>query len=325
MWLSQRQTSLPIAIVVGGVVAVLLHWKQPLHRFVEQIGERDIRAMMQFVLIALVIFPVLPDQSYGPYEVLNPREIWRVVVLIVGIELAGYVAYKLFGQQAGALLGGVLGGLISSTATTVSYARRARSAPDAAALVALVIMIASSIALARVIMELAVVAPAILAQLAPPLGAMFVLMALKSAGTYLLSRGARDTMPAQENPAELKSALIFGAIYAVVIFAVAAAKEYFGTGGLYVVALLSGLTDLDAITLSTGRLAAENRIDIPTGWRLILLAALANLVFKGGTVALLGPPQLTRRIVVLFGIAVVGGLLIFWLWPNDLRLPWAPR
>jgi uncharacterized membrane protein (DUF4010 family) len=114
-------------------------------------------------------------------------------------------------------------------------------------------------------------------------------------------------------------------VYAVVIFAIAAAKDYFGTGGLYVVAVLSGLTDLDAITLSTGRLAAANRIDIATGWRLILLAALANLVFKGGIVAVLGPPALTWRIVVLFGIAVVGGLLIFWLWPNDLMLPWPPR
>jgi uncharacterized membrane protein (DUF4010 family) len=313
------------AIVVGGVVAVLLHLKQPLHRFVEQIGERDIHAMMQFVLIALVILPVLPDQTYGPYAVLNPREIWRVVVLIVGIGLAGYVAYKLVGQQAGALLGGVLGGLISSTATTVSYARRAKRAPDAATLAALVIMIASSIAFVRVIVELAVVAPGILGQVAPPLGAMFVLMALLSAGSYVLSRGARDEIPQQANPAELKSALIFGVVYAVVIFAIAAAKDYFGTGGLYVVAVLSGLTDLDAITLSTGRLAAANRIDIATGWRLILLAALANLVFKGGTVAVLGPPALTWRIVVLFGITVIGGLLIFWLWPNELMLPWPPR
>jgi uncharacterized membrane protein (DUF4010 family) len=313
------------AIVVGGVVAVLLHWKQPLHRFVERIGERDIHAMMQFVLIALVILPVLPDQTFDPYQVLNPREIWRVVVLIVGIGLAGYVAYKLVGQKAGALLGGVLGGLISSTATTVAYARRTKSAPDAAALAALVIMIASSIAFVRVIVELAVVAPGILSQVVPPLGAMFVLMALLSTGSYFLSRGARDEMPEQENPAELKSALIFGAIYAVVIFAVAAAKEYFGTGGLYVVALLSGLTDLDAITLSTGRLAAENRLDIATSWRLILLAALANLVFKGGTVAVLGPRRLLGRIAALFGVAVVGGLLIFWLWPNDMMLPWLPR
>ncbi|HEU5101108.1 MAG TPA: DUF4010 domain-containing protein [Roseiflexaceae bacterium] len=312
------------AIVVAGVVAVLLHWKQPLHRFVDKIGEQDIHAVMQFVLIALVIYPVLPDQTYGPYDVLNPREIWRVVVLIVGIGLAGYVAYKLFGRQAGTLLGGVLGGLISSTATTVSYARRAKSAPDTAALAALVIVIASSIAFARVIVEIAIVAPGILGQVAPPLGAMFVLMVLISAGTYILSRGGRDEMPEQENPAELKSALIFGVIYTVVIFAVAAAKDYFGTGGLYVVALISGLTDVDAITLSTARLAAASEIDIPISWRVILLASLANLVFKAGTVAVLGSPQLTKRIAVLFGIAIVGGLLIFWLWPSDLVLP-SPR
>ena len=111
----------------------------------------------------------------------------------------------------------------------------------------------------------------------------------------------------------------------MVIFAVAVAKEYFGTGGLYVVALLSGLTDVDAITLSTGRLAAEGRLDTATSWRLILLATPANLVFKGGAVAVLGSRPLLGRIAVLFGIAVVGGLLIFWLWPNDLTLPWLPR
>jgi uncharacterized membrane protein (DUF4010 family) len=158
--------------------------------------------------------------------VFNPREIWRVVVLIVGIELAGYLAYKMFGQKAGTILGGVLGGLISSMATTVSYARRAKSAPDAAALAAVVIMIASTIAFARVIVEVAVVAPGILGRVAPPLGAMCVLMALISAGASFLSRGARDELPEQENSAELKSALIFGAIYAVVIFAVAAAQDY---------------------------------------------------------------------------------------------------
>jgi uncharacterized membrane protein (DUF4010 family) len=111
----------------------------------------------------------------------------------------------------------------------------------------------------------------------------------------------------------------------VIIFAVAAVQDYFGAGGLYVVAVLSGLTDLDAITLSTARLAAENRIEIATSWRLILLAGLANLVFKGAIVALLGPPPLMWRIAALFGSAVVGGLLILWLWPNDLMLPWLPQ
>jgi uncharacterized membrane protein (DUF4010 family) len=303
-----------VAVAVGGLAAVLLYLKEPLHRFVERIGEHDLRAIMQFVVIALIILPLLPDRTYGPYDVLNPYEIWRMVVLIVGIGLAGYAAYKAFGERAGALLGGVLGGLISSTATTVSYARRTRAAPDAAALAMLVIMIASSIAFARIIVEVSVVAPQLLGQIAPPLGAMLALMLALSAGAYLLGRGQHDQMPAQGNPAELKSALVFGAIYALVIVGVAAAKDLFGNSGLYLVALISGLTDVDAITLSTANLARTQRLDAANAWRIILIAALANLAFKGALVALLGHRRLLARAGALFGIALAGGLAILWLW-----------
>lgn len=305
------------AVAIGGAAAVLLHFREPLHRFVEKMGDHDTRALMQFVLIALVILPVLPNRAYGPYAVFNPYDIWRMVVLIVGIGIGGYVAYKLFGRGAGTLLGGVLGGLISSTATTVSYARRSKDLPAAAPLAALVILIASTIAFARVIVEVAVVAPGTLARLAPPLGAMLGLMILLSAGMYFLNRGQEaEEMPEQENPAELGSALWFGALYALVLFAVAAVKDHFGSSGLYVVALLSGLTDVDAITLSTANLVKSGRIAADTGWRLILLASLSNLVFKGGAVMALGHRRLSARIVVLFGIALAGGALILLLWPR---------
>src|SRR5208283_1016413 len=105
-----------VAIALGGAVALLLYFKGPMHAFVARIGDNDLRAIMQFVLVALVIWPVLPDQDYGPYAVLNPHLIWFMVVLMIGLSLAGYVAYKLFGEQVGAVLAGVLGGLISSTA-----------------------------------------------------------------------------------------------------------------------------------------------------------------------------------------------------------------
>jgi uncharacterized membrane protein (DUF4010 family) len=118
--------SMAVAAVLGGTVAVLLHLKEPLHRFMGRMGERDLRAIMQFVLIALVILPILPDRMFGPYDVLNPHQIWWMVVLIVGLSLAGYVAFKLVGANAGAVLSGVLGGVISSTATTVTYSRRAK-------------------------------------------------------------------------------------------------------------------------------------------------------------------------------------------------------
>ena len=157
------------AVVVGGAVALVLQYKKPMHAFAGALGERDMRAIMLFVLLTLVILPVLPRGDFGPYGVWNPFEIWLMVVLIVAISLSGYVAYKLLGAKVGTWLGGILGGLISSTATTVSYARRTASTPQLAPLAALVIMIASCVSVARVLVEIAVVAPRSFPLLAAPI------------------------------------------------------------------------------------------------------------------------------------------------------------
>jgi uncharacterized membrane protein (DUF4010 family) len=131
-------------------------------------------------------------------------------------------------------------------------------------------------------------------------------------------RHARDhdgEMPVHSNPADLRTAMIFGALYAVIIFAVAVAKDEFGARGLYTVAVLSGLTDMDAITLSTAQLANLGRLDSAIGWRVILIASMANLAFKAGLVALLGSRELLRHLIVLFGAALAAGGAILWLWP----------
>ena len=307
--------SLTVAIVLGGAVAFLLHLREPLHSFVDRIGERDLRAIMQLVLIALVILPVLPDRDLGPYGVLNPFQIWWMVVLIVGLSLAGYVAYKMFGGGAGTVLAGVLGGLISSTATTVSYARRTKETPDASRLAALVIMLASTVVYGRVLVEVAAVARGQLLRLAPPLIAMLGVAIAVSVAAWFFGRGDGAEVPEQENPAELKSALAFGALYAIVLLAVAFARDRFGTAGLYAVAAISGLTDVDAITLSTSRLVEAGQVVPRNGWRAILLASFSNLVFKAGIVAFLGSRALLGRVALLFGATLVGGGLIFFLWP----------
>jgi uncharacterized membrane protein (DUF4010 family) len=306
------------AVAVAGAVAVLLYLKEPLRIILGRISEDDFRAVMKFVVISLVILPVLPDETYGLYDVLNPREIWLMVCVIVGIGIVGYAAYKFFGQTAGTLLGGVLGGLISSTATTVSYSRRTKDSPDAAALAAVVIMIASTVAFARVLVEIALVASGSLSRMAPPLATMLGFMAVISGAAYFLGRADRDEMPQQENPAELKGALLFGALYALVLFGVAAAKDHFGSRGLYGAAVISGLTDMDAITLSTANLTAGGRLDPATGWRLIFVASLSNLIFKAGMVAALGHVRLLLRIAILYGIALAGGALLLWLWPDGM-------
>jgi uncharacterized membrane protein (DUF4010 family) len=303
------------AVIVSASVALLLHWKQPLSGFVRRFGEGDFRALMRLALIGLVILPLLPDQTFGPYDVLNPFRIWLMVVLIVGISLAAYIAWRLAGARAGTLLGGILGGLISSTAATVGYSRAARQDNVGVGAANVMIVIASTVVFVRVLGEIAIVAPDSFVDLAPPLGVMLVFLALLSAYAW---RGARATArpPAEYEPgADLRAAIAFGLLYGAVLFAVAAAREHLGEQGLYAVAALSGLTDMDAITLSTTHLVHADRLEPSTGWRLVLTAGMANLVFKAGAVALLGTPQLFRRVAANFGAALLVGLLLILFWP----------
>ena len=304
-----------VAVVVAGTVAVLLYLKPQMHAFVRKMGDTDFKAIMQFVLITLVILPVLPNQGNGPYNVLNPYKIWLMVVLIVGIRLAGYVAYKFLGARTGSLLSGVLGGLISSTATTVSYARQAREAPESISMAVLVIMMASTVVFVRVLVIIGIVAAPLFLVLVGPLGAMLGAMVLISGAVWLLTRKEQVTVPEQENPSELKPALIFAAVFALVQVGVSLAKDYFGTEGLYAVAFMSGLADMDAITLSTLQMAKEKQLDAGMAWRMILVASMANLVFKGASVAVLGNRRLFVRIGIPFGIALIAGCLILWFWP----------
>lgn len=313
VWLSFG--SITVGVVLGGLVAVLLQLKDYLHDLVRKLGEHDIHAIMRFTAIALVILPVLPDQSYGPYQVLNPFDIWRMVVIIVGISLMGYAAYKIFKETAGTLLAGVIGGLISSTATTVSYARRTRQSPEAVNLATLAILLASTVAFLRISLIFSFIAPRFVVTLAPPLLAMFGLMVLLSVILYFRRAGENHEIPEQENPTELGSAIIFGLLYAGILFAVAAAKAHLGPEGLYVIALISGLTDVDAITLSTGRLVSQTLLDPDTGWRLVLTAALSNLAFKTAAVAMLGDRALLRHVGALFGLVTAAGIALLVFWP----------
>lgn len=303
-----------LAVCVGGGVAVLLHLKPQMQNLAARIGEDDFRAIMQFALITLVILPVLPNQTFGPYQVLNPFKIWLLVVLIVGLSLTGYVAYQFLGETAGTLLAGILGGLISSTATTVSFARRARAEPSLAGLSALVIAIASTVVFARVLLIIAALSPELFAVAWPPLTALAVLLAGYCAAHYWMHRRRATELPHRANPSELKSALLFALLFAIVLLAVAAARTHLGTGGLYAVSILSGLTDMDAITLSTSDLARESKLDLDLAWRLILVAALANMVFKAGVVAVVGGLNVLRRSALYFALALAGGIALLWLW-----------
>jgi uncharacterized membrane protein (DUF4010 family) len=202
--------------------------------------------------------------------------------------------------------------LISSTATTVSVARGSKEAPGKPAMAAFVIATASAIVFLRVGMLLAATAPQFLRAAALPLGAMFAVLAVFGwSNLRRANDGGGHAMPEQRNPTELKPALLFGLLYAVVLLAVAAANRHFGQQGLYVAAVISGLTDMDAITLSVAQLVKAAEVSPGTGWRLIVVAAMANLAFKAATVAALGERKLFPRVALAFGAAAAtGGFLI---------------
>jgi len=306
----------PLAVVLGAGVAVLLHFKPALHGFVERLGETDMRVMMQFVLISLVVLPVLPDRTYGPFDVLNPRDIWWMVVLVVGISLVGYISLKLYGGRAGIVLGGIIGGVISSTATTVSQARRSTTISSHLAASTLVIALASTVVYARVLVEIGAVAPGALSAIAPPIVIMLLAAIVICIAVWWTNRKLKTELPEQGNPTELKSAFLFGALYALVLLAVAAARYHFGDQGLFLAAGISGLTDMDAITLSTSRLAAGGSVPASTAWRAIVVATIANLIFKGTMVTVLGGRKLASWIWVLFGIQILVGLALLIAWPG---------
>jgi uncharacterized membrane protein (DUF4010 family) len=306
------------AVAVAGAMAVLLHLKQELHGFAAKIGDRDFLGIIQFVLVSLVILPVLPNRGYGPWGVLNPREIWWMVVLVIGLSLAGYIGLKLLGERGGAIAGGALGGLVSSTAATLGYARRAAVGEMSVPVAARMALIASAMVYVRVLVEIGVVAPRALERALGPLLAMLALLLVLVVAGW---RRDRDRVPEKlepaRNPAELRAALVFGLLFAVVLLAAAWGRERFGTGGLYTVAGISGLVDVNAITLSTSRLARQGRVEHDLLWRVVLLATLANLLFKGAAVAVFGSWDLARRLAPWFVVALAGGALVLLLWPGE--------
>jgi uncharacterized membrane protein (DUF4010 family) len=307
-----------VAIAVGAGVAVLLQFKPELHGIAARLGDDDLRAIMTFALITCIVLPMLPNRSYNlpvPLNVLNPFEIWLMVVLMVGISLGGYLIYKFFGRNAGILLGGILGGAISSTATTLTYAKRTRTDPHGSRSATIVIAIASVVVYVRVLAEILIVAPTFLKDVAAPISAMMASSTMAIVILWFFVRREPERMPEQKNPAELKSATVFGILYAGVLMALSAAKAYVGKRGLYAIAAVSGLTDMDAITLSTARMfqtgTAQGGISASDGWRLIIIATMSNLCFKAGIAALAGNRKLIWPVLLAFTLPfVTGGFLL---------------
>ncbi len=298
-----------LAIMLAITATILLHYKPELQSMTRNLSRRDLQSMLQFAVLSFIILPILPNRDYGPYDTLNPYQTWWMVVLISGVSLAGYVALRIVGRRYGSPLLGFLGGLVSSTATTLVYARHGR-APAMSGLAVVVILIANLVVLIRLGVVSAVVSARILPHLLPVLASGFVAGAIFA--FYWWRRMSRDQelpLPEIQNPTEIKAALSFGALYAIVLLAAAWLSDIAGSRGLYLLAFVSGLTDVDAISLSTMRLLEQGKLVADQAVLAIMIAYLSNLTFKFGMLAFVGGKVLARR-TGLGMAAVAGGVLL---------------
>lgn len=303
-----------MAIASGVVLTLFLSLKRPLRSLVERVSEEDIYATLKFAIISAIILPILPNQTMGPLDVLNPRQIWYMVVLIAGISFTGYVLVKVFGSRKGLALTGMMGGLVSSTAVTLSFSQKSREAPELGKTFASAIILACTIMYPRILIEIAVVNRSLLAFMWPMLAILTGSGVLASVLLLFGKRGSANSDVSLANPFELGSALKFGLIFAAIIFVSRAAQHYLGDSGVFIAAGLAGLTDVDAITLSMANLSRGGSISESTAAVSILIAVVVNTIVKAGIAISLGALALRRYTIPGFAAVLATGLaLIVWV------------
>ncbi|MEQ9814441.1 MAG: DUF4010 domain-containing protein [Azospirillaceae bacterium] len=290
------------------VVALLLALKPSLHALLTRIDERDFWAVLRLLLISVVVLPVLPDQDFGPYGALNPFRIWLLVVLISALSFAGYVAMKALGPGRGIALTALTGGLVSSTAATLSFARMAKRTPALRRPLAAGITIANLVMVVRILVVGSLLAPV----LALPL-AVLALPALLLGGLAALAIGRRRASPPPDgadlaNPLALRVALLFALLLAATQLLVSAAEDWLGAGGVVGAALLAGLLDVDAMTVTLAN-AATGGMDLPLATAAIALTALANTASKSVMLGAVGGIGLARYALPVMGAIVLGGAI----------------
>lgn len=301
-----------VAAALGVITALILALKPRLHGAARRMSTADMRATLEFSIITAVVLPLLPNEGFGPFGVLNPFQIWLLVVFISGIGFLGYVLMKFIGTEQGVGITGLLGGLVSSTATTLSFAGRSKTNAGLSTVLAQGILLASCVMFPRVLIEVAVVNPGLVKQVVIPLVAMLIVGVI---AVYILWRRGRAEKKVEHggvelsNPLRLKTAITFGLVFAFVLVAVEAANEYFGSAGVYLASILTGITNVDSITLSVSNLSLKGLLDARVAAIAIIMATIMNTITKAVMAMVLGTPRLRRLVSRAFGVVVLTGLI----------------
>ena len=302
-----------LAVATAVVMTALLSFKLELHGFVERLTREDIVAALKFALITAIVLPILPNESIWPppFDVLNPYRIWLMVVLISGISFLGFVLFKLLGPRRGTSLTGLLGGLVSSTATTLSFAERSRKNSNLAKPFAMAIIIAWTVMFIRVLIEVWVINRALFEVVWLPVALAGLAALVYAAYLYLAPHEDDDEEDVVvSNPFELKPAITFGLLFGLVLLVARSAQLYLGDTGVYISSFLSGLADVDAITLSMAELSGKGELSLNTAARAIVIAIMANTLVKGGIVLFSGSKAIRRSLLPGFLLIMIAGISI---------------
>jgi uncharacterized membrane protein (DUF4010 family) len=297
------------AAAAGIVMTLLLGFKAEFHAAIERLERPELLATLQLIAIAAVLVPLLPDRQMGPWQAVNPHVIGVLVLLIAGLSYVGYFAVRTLGARIGLLLTALFGGLSSSTAVTVAYARRARAAHAPLALLAGGIALAAATMVPRLVIVIGAVDRTLLGTLWPTLAVLVAVPLAAVAVTIMRTRGDTPAAIRLTNPLQLSTALTFGAFLAALFVVAAALREWLGDAGAYAVAAVAGLLDVDAVTITLAQEAANGGLAPMTAARAIALAALVNTAVKGGIAAALGGRPMLRSASAVLATALLAGLI----------------
>ncbi|MDN7126222.1 MgtC/SapB family protein [Pseudidiomarina sp. 1APR75-33.1] len=302
-----------IAVPVAIVVALLLGLKPVLHGWVEALQQHELLAILQMLVISVVVLPLLPNTGYGPGDVINPYLIGWMVVLITGISFVGYFSIKLLGQARGLLVTGLFGGIASSTAVTLSMAHLGRQQSRSHGFLVAVILLAAGTMFPRMLIEVAIVNRELLPRVAAPLLSMTLVPLIGV--LWLFWRGGRNGHHPRvklKNPFDIITAVKFAGLLVIVLLLAHYAHQYFAASGVYAVAAVSGLTDVDAITLSMAKMAGASgnySLELDVAARAIIIAASVNTLVKAALVVMLGHRSMWLITVCVSVLAVLAGWL----------------
>lgn len=296
-----------LGAALGVLTALALALRAGLHGIARRMEESDLRATLEFAIITAVILPLLPNRGFGPGGVLNPFGVWLMVVLVSGLSFLGYVLIKVVGTEKGIGLTGLLGGLVSSTATTISLANRSKGNTKLSNVLVLGILLSSSVMFPRMLVEVSIVNAALLPQVALPLVAMLTTGLVLVAYFWRIARDAEPAGLSLGNPLRLRAAISFGLLFAAVLVIVQFANDLFGATGVLAASAIAAVTDVDSITLSAANLARSGALPQNLAAWSIVLAAIVNTLVKAGMAATLGSPELRRRLLLPFTLVAVAG------------------